>query len=173
MQKGMTMRRILAGLAAWALVACNPVENMNAGEDRIADFQDAYSRGDDEAMWAMTGPEWRNASTRAEFDELLRILEARMGSIEGTERVGFNVNTNTEGTFTVVQMQTQFEKADGTEVYTFLGNGSDMQLVGWNVNSDALLVTADEVSQLDGNDARLDAEDQVPVENVVEAETPK
>ena len=138
-------------LAAGLIAGCNPVANMNAGEDRIEKFQAAYSRGDDDTMWEMAGKEWREVSTREDFDRLVTTLESRLGPIKGTERGGFNVNSTPMGTTTVVQMTTEFAQGRGTETYTFLGNGDDMRLVGWNVNSDRLLVTPEEIDQLENN----------------------
>ncbi|WP_271078145.1 hypothetical protein [Aurantiacibacter sp. MUD61] len=140
------MRLLFPALAALLLAACNPVANMNEGEDRIADFQAAYSDGNSDALWAMVGPEFREVTSREEFDDLITVVSARLGPIESSEREGFNVNTNTGGTFTTVQMATQFEQGDGVEVYMFQGNGDDMRLVGWNVNSQRLMVTPEDIA---------------------------
>ena len=140
------MRKFLFIFCALVLAACNPVANYNAGDEKIAEFQEAYSRGDGDALFAMTGPQFREITTREQFDELLAIFDARLGPVESSERAGFNVTTNTGGTFTVVQMQTEFEQGPGMETYTFLGNGEDMQLVGWNVESQRLLITADDLA---------------------------
>lgn len=142
------MRWFLGAMCALLLSACNPVANLDAGEQSIEAYQAAYSANDADALWNQVGQDFRDVTTREQFDDLLEVLQSRLGAIESSERAGFNVNTTTDGTFTVVQMSTQFEQGEGVETYTFLGNGEDMELVGWNVNSDRLLLTADDLEAM-------------------------
>ena len=140
------MRRVLASAAIVMLAACNPVANFSAGEERIEQFQDLYSAAEYDAMYAATGPQFREVTSRADFQNLMDVLEARLGVIESTEQSGFNVNSNLNGTFTVVTMNTTFAQGQGVETYTFSGGEDDFELVGYLVNSDRLLVTVDDLA---------------------------
>jgi len=144
-----TVFATLAPLAAFALAACNPMENLSEAEDQIDRFHTHYDFGEFQDMYQMTSPAFRKASSPEDFKKLADVITARLGSIKSTERVNFNVNTTPAGTQTIITMQTIFEQGNGSEVFTFAGNGEDMKIQGWTVNSDRLMVTAEDLEAID------------------------
>jgi hypothetical protein len=137
--------------ATLALAACNPVANLNAADSQIAKIHAAYSRGNAGAIYAMTGPQFRASFSRAQMDELVDVLNVRLGAIKSSERTSFNVNTTPAGTFTTITMSTQFAKGDGQEDFVFSGKGDDMKLEGWHVQSPRLMLTADDIADERGD----------------------
>jgi len=133
-------------LALAGLAACNPVANVNAGDDQIERFHAAYGRGDHDALYAMTGPQFHATTTKAQFDQMFDVMDVRLGRVKSSERTGFNVNTNTAGTFTTVVMTTHFAKGDGQEQFVFTGDGDAMVLEGWHVTSPNLMLTPEDVA---------------------------
>jgi len=137
----------------FALAACNPLADFTANakeaEALIERFQAHHSRADLDAMYAMTSEAFREETQRGQFDEFADIVAKRLGPVEASEQVGFNVNAGTAGTSTIVTMQTTFEQGEGTETYTFTGSGTDMRLQGWQVNSDRLMVSAEDLEALE------------------------
>ena len=119
--------------------------NLDEAEKQITRFENAYSAGNVDKLWGMTGDPWKEVSSRDEFDDLNTVLTARLGKIEESNRQNFNVNTTNGLTVTVVVMDTSFEQGDGLQTYTFHGDGEDMELVGWVVNSPRIQLTADDV----------------------------
>lgn len=141
------MLRILLSFAVLLGVAgCNPMANLEEADEQVSQFEDIYSAGDVDRAWSMLGDAWKEVSTKQEFDDLHQVLSVRLGKINGSERVNFNVNSTNGVTTTVVVMDTNFEKGDGTQTYTFHGHGEDLELVGWTVNSPRLQLTADDVA---------------------------
>lgn len=132
--------------AALALAACNPVANLNAGDSQVAKFHAAYARGDAGAIYAMTGPQFRATTSRAQMDELVDVVKVRLGAVRSSERTSFNINTNPAGTFTTIIMSTHFTKGDGQENFVFSGKGDEMKLEGWHVQSPNLMLTADDIA---------------------------
>ena len=132
--------------AALTLAACNPLDNLNAGDSQIAKFHAAYSRGDGQANYAMTGPQFRSTTNRAQFGDLLDVVNVRLGAVRSSERTSFNVNATPAGTFTTISMSTQFAKGVGQETFVFSGKGDEMKLEGWHVNSPRLMLTADDIA---------------------------
>ncbi|MHA7818620.1 MAG: hypothetical protein ACX930_03115 [Erythrobacter sp.] len=131
----MKLKIFAAALSALLLAACNPMEQLDVGEERIAKFHETYNAGDSRALYGLTGEEFREATTAQQMDGLVATVNDRMGAVESTERSGFNINTNNGQTVSTVTMITEFEKGEGTETYTFLGTGEKMRLVGWHVDS--------------------------------------
>jgi len=138
----MIRKTLLAIASALVLAACNPVAALDDSEARIARFHDGLARGDGEALYRMTGAEFRATTTRAQFDDLLTVVATRLGTVEASERTNFNVNSNNGTTFTTVVMNTRFAQGEGQETFVFKGTGEDMQLAGWHVTSPRLTLTA-------------------------------
>jgi hypothetical protein len=142
--KGLMCAAIAAAILA--LAACNPVANLNAGDSQIAKFHAAYSRGDAGAIYAMTGPQFRATTSRAQMDDLVDVFSVRLGAVRSSERTSFNVNSNPSGTFTTIIMATQFAKGQGQEDFIFSGKGDEMKLEGWHVHSPNLALTPDDIA---------------------------
>ena len=160
--------RAATGAAFLLLGACNPVANVSEGDSLVEKFHAAYSRGDRDALYAMTGRQFRATTSRAQFDDLIDVVSVRLGAVSDSERTGFNVNTNTDGTFTSITMTTHFAKGDGVESFVFTGSGDEMALEGWHVQSPRLMLTADDVADERAGDAAV-AEDAPPPVVMVEA----
>jgi len=142
------LSRFTVLLLALGLAACNPMENLEEATDQIDRFQTHFSFGEIDEMYKMVGREFRDTTSRDDFDEMVALISNRLGTVESTQRQSFNVNTTPMGTATVIVMQTDFEQGQGVETYTFRGNGQDMALIGWHVNSERLLITAQELERL-------------------------
>ena len=143
----------VAVTAAFALAACNPVANLNAGDSQIDKIHAAYSSGDAGAIYAMTGRQFRATTTSAQMDQLVEVFQVRLGPVRSSERTSFNINTTPAGTFTTIIMSTRFAKGDGQESFVFTGKGDEMKLVGWHVESPRLMLTADDIADERGDTA--------------------
>lgn len=135
----MKLNLFAAALFAFLLSACNPMEQLDGAEQSIDRFQETYNSGDARALYGLTAEEFREVTTPQQMEELVQLVDDRMGAVESSERTGFNINTNNGQTVSTVTMTTQFEKGEGTETFTFFGTGDDMRLVGWNVDSENFL----------------------------------
>ncbi|MGZ5826406.1 MAG: hypothetical protein ACXWIO_10390 [Croceibacterium sp.] len=134
-------------ISALLVTACNPIANMHEGETQIERFHQLYSSGSVDALYAMTGPRFHEATTRKQFQDMFDVLNSRLGRIKSSQREGFRVNTNGSGTVTNVGMKTRFEQGLGFETFTFFGDGDDMKLEGWHVDSNRLTITADDLAR--------------------------
>jgi hypothetical protein len=140
------MRRIILS-AALLLAGCNPVANIHDGEAQIERFHRVYSSGNVDALYALTGPKFHQVTSRKQFQDLFDLVNFRLGAIESSNRQGFTVNSTTDGIVTNVAMHTQFAQGEATEAFFFVGNGDDMKLEGWQVNSDRLMVTPEDIAR--------------------------
>ncbi len=124
-----------AALAALFLSACNPMAQLDGAEESIAKFHSTYNSGDARALYGTTADDFREVTTPAQMVELVELVTDRMGKVETTQRKAININSENGTTLTVVTMTTMFEKGEAIETFTYQGNGADMKLVGWNVDS--------------------------------------
>jgi hypothetical protein len=143
----LSVRKTIVLATALVIGACNPVAQLNTGEEKVEEFQQVYSAGDFDRLYSMTAPLFRETTSREDFQDLVDMLQLRLGDVQSSTRQGFNVNANPQGTFTTVTMQTTFDLGVGMETYIFHGEGEDMRLAGWNVNSDRLMFTVDDLKE--------------------------
>ncbi len=131
----MPIKTVAAAFIALLLAACNPMEQLDVAEQKIAQFHETYNAGDSRALYGRTAQEFRDITTPEQMDELVVLVTERMGAVQSTERSGFNVNAGTGETTTTVTMTTTFAKGEGKETFTFYGSGDELRIVGWNVDS--------------------------------------
>lgn len=153
----MSFRILFALAGAFLLAACNPGAQLEDAEKQIKQFQARYNDGDTEALYGLGGDAFREAATPEDLENLVAMLSARLGTIESSERTGFNTAFNNGINTTTVVMTTRFELGEGNETYVFHGAGEDMELVGWNVNSPRLMLTAEEMRALSQKDDKAPA----------------
>ena len=131
----MGLRMLVVMGAALLLTACNPMAQLDSAEERIAKFHEVYNAGDARALYGLTSDEFRGATTPEQMEELVATVTTAMGTVESTERSGFNLKSENGQSVTSVTMTTKFAKGEGTETYTFFGSGEDLRIVGWHVDS--------------------------------------
>lgn len=148
----MIFRIFLALAGALALAACNPGAQVADAEGLIEQFQADYNRGDTGALYESVGETWRKASPRPQLEAQVALVKARLGQIRSSERVGFNTGFNNGATTTQIVMKSAFDKGEASEVFVFHGEGQDMELVGWTVNSPLLALSPEDIDKLT-NDA--------------------
>ncbi|VVT12940.1 hypothetical protein [Erythrobacter sp. EC-HK427] len=141
------MRWFLGAMCALVLSACNPVAQMDSSERLIAEFQAD-----------MHGPS-REGSTRSELDDayvrLKGLVRSSLGELQSSERTGFNLNSNNGETTTVITMSSTYQNGEATETFTFKGTGDQMELHGWDINSEVLAEAMDSNSELGGSAPRV------------------
>jgi hypothetical protein len=136
------MRKLLVMIVAGLVAACNPMAQMNGADEQIEQFHDLYTAQDLDGLYAMTGQELRDVAPREQWDQLVALIDERLGAVQDSSQTGFNVNTDNGQTTTVITRDTTFELGQGTETFTFFGSGDDLRLVGWEVESERLLDSA-------------------------------
>ncbi|MEL6487458.1 MAG: hypothetical protein AAFQ13_09990, partial [Pseudomonadota bacterium] len=91
------LTRFTVLLLALGLAACNPMENLEEATDQIDRFQTHFSFGEIDEMYKMVGREFRDTTSRDDFDEMVALISNRLGTVESTQRQSFNVNTTPMG----------------------------------------------------------------------------
>lgn len=156
------LNRLLILIAAMLVAACNPFEAPDRELRQVERFQQAYNAGEDDRIWRRFGPEFHAASSREEWDNLLTVMRNALGKNVSTSQSSVNYQTNPQGQFLVVVMQTQFEKGVGFETFTFLGSGDERRLVGYNIDSDAVAKRMLEAAAIQAQEAKPSVELVLP-----------
>ncbi|WEK47309.1 MAG: DUF4019 domain-containing protein [Candidatus Andeanibacterium colombiense] len=133
------MFRTSIALAFAALLAsCGMKQSMEESAAEIGHFHASLDRQAYDEIWRTTSSEFRKASTQADFEKLLAAVHRKLGAVGKSDRQGWQAgNTNGVST-TVVTMKTTFAKGDGAETFTYIREGKDLKLLGYNIQSAAL-----------------------------------
>lgn len=132
-------RTALAASFAILLASCGVKQSMEDATAEIAQFHTRYGKENYKAIWASTSDEFRKITTQDQFQRLLTAIHAKLGAVKETKQQGWQANTNNGVSTVVINTGTTFEKGDGTETFTFIREGKDLKLLGYNIQSAALI----------------------------------
>lgn len=124
-----------------ALPGCTGMlKGKQAGEQAIAEFHRLYNEGKVAEIYAASDSKFKNATTEKQFLEFIGAIQRKLGKVTESKNAGFNVNTFNLTTNVILNQQTTFAQGSGTEVFTFEMNGDKAVLVGYNINSNELIL---------------------------------
>ena len=132
------MRIIIAALCL-CLVACSGGEDVAEAKRNIDSFHVQLNAGKFEDIHNQTGSEWKDATTRSDAIELFSAVRTKLGPFRSGKQTGWHVNYGTGGKTIIVQIESQYEKGTAVETFTFKDSGEKAQMVGYNINSKALI----------------------------------
>jgi len=132
-------RAALAVSFAVLLASCGVKQSMEDATAEISQFHTRYGKEDYKAIWASTSNEFRKITTQDQFERLLTAIHGKLGVVKEAKQQGWQANTNNGVSTVVINTGTTFEKGDGTETFTFIREGKDLKLLGYNIQSAALI----------------------------------
>ena len=131
------MRFAMLLAAAAALAGCSMGQDMTATDSAVADFHAKLNNGQFAAIAAAAGPELKNGST--DFPAFIEAIHTKLGTFRSTARTGFNDNINNgDHTFTAGYASV-YSSGPATENFVYRLNGGKPVLIGYHVESAALL----------------------------------
>jgi hypothetical protein len=138
------MMRKMAVIAAagMALSGCSVSHDKSAAEAGVASFHQMMDAGRYHDIYVGSAPEFRQSAPEPQAIAVLQRVHDRLGAFRSGTQSGWRVNFNTGGTIVNFTYNTQFASAAGTEDFVFRVNGETTTLVGYHVNSPALLESA-------------------------------
>lgn len=133
--------RILLTVAAAALVGgCSMKADMAAGDKAIAAFHQALNAGQSRQILAGASPEFRAVTPEPQALRLFDTVHARLGAFKDGKSVGFNDNVSSGGHMLVDRYEAHYQNGTALETFTFRVSGDRAVMIGYNVNSNALLL---------------------------------
>ncbi len=131
------MRKALVLAAVLATAGCSMKEDMSVTDTAIADFHARLNAGQLAAIVDAAGPEIKAGS--ADFAELLGAIHTKLGTFKSTTRQGFNDNYNNGDHLFTSTYTSVYASGPATENFVYRLNGGKPILVGYHVESRALL----------------------------------
>ena len=135
-----TLKLAIVALFLMMLAGCGGMtKGKPAAERAVAHFHDLYCQGKLEDIWKDADPRFRSASTKEKYDELMGALQRKLGKVTSTSNTGWRVQSFNLKTTVLMSQNTTFENGQGTESFTFVLNGTNAVLVGYNIQSTDLI----------------------------------
>jgi hypothetical protein len=137
-----------ARVACFALVAiviataCAGFAAKGTAEDAVARFHQQLDAEQFEQIYENADELFKNATTRTQFTEILAAVHRKLGNVVSSKQTGFHSRDQAgvnSGSYISMTYDTQFAEGRGTESFNWRVTGSGVKLVGYNINSAALI----------------------------------
>lgn len=133
------LHRKLAIFLALALAGCSSGDSTATAEAGVSAFHESFNASDLAGIYDRSDKVMKDAAPRDQFLKLMTVFRTRLGAFRSGKTIGWNDNYGTAGHIVTLNRSAQFEKGDGQEQFLFRINDKKASLVGYHVNSDALL----------------------------------
>ncbi len=137
--------RLVPALALVAMIvvsACGGFAAKGTAEDAVARFHQQLDGERWDEMWEEADDLFKGSTTRAKFTELFAAIHRKLGNVTSSKQTGFfgrdQVGTNA-GSYVEMTYETEFAEGRATEKFNWRVYGQRVRLVGYNVNSSALI----------------------------------
>ncbi|MBO9603151.1 MAG: DUF4019 domain-containing protein [Novosphingobium sp.] len=124
---------------ALLLASCGMKQAMEDASAEIAQFHGNFDKQAYDAIWSTTSTEFRKASGKDDFEKLLAAIHSKLGTVKTSKQQGWQANTNNGVSTVVINTKTTFAKGDGAETFTYIREGGSLKLLGYNIQSAALI----------------------------------
>ena len=133
------MRKFVAVILAVVLAACSNSADKKAAEQAVVDFHEMLDASQFDAIYVGSAQDMKNAVKQEEFVTFLQAVHKKLGNLKSTVPQGWRINYQTSGTFVALGYETHFAEGDATEEFTYRVDSNKATLVGYHVNSMALI----------------------------------
>ena len=127
-------------IVGFSLCSCTgTVADVASARKAVAHFHKQLDQEKYADMYAEAAPELRQATKQEDFLALMSAVHRKLGVVQDATQTQFNVNWTTSGTRVHLNYQTKFADGNATEAFTWKIGGDRPSLIGYNVNSNALI----------------------------------
>jgi Protein of unknown function (DUF3887) len=124
---------------ACASCAVGMVHGRKIGGAATEKFHRDWSNSDWDAIVHYCDPAMFENTPEPKLRKFFTAVHDKLGNEQSATEGGWRTNATTNGTFYMVSVNTHFDKGTGTETFTWKIIGDEAKLVGWHINSNALL----------------------------------
>jgi hypothetical protein len=123
------------------LTSCGTGDNKALAETAVATFHSQLDAGQFGAIYADADDRFQKATTAADFSALVGAIHQKLGSVQQSALRNYNVGWYSgQGAVVTLVYETQFAGGSGTEQFTWHVQNKRPQLLGYHINSNALIL---------------------------------
>jgi hypothetical protein len=131
------MRLALLCAASLAVAGCSMGQDLSVTDSAVADFHAKLNNGQFAAIADASGPEIKNGGT--DFRGFVEAIHTKLGTFRSTTRQGFSDNVNNGDHQFTASYASVYSSGPATETFVYRLNGGQPVLIGYHVESAALL----------------------------------
>jgi len=109
-------------------------------EQAVPRFHEQLDAARFDAIYNESGDELKKASTQKDFVALLEAVHRKLGNTKSSGKTSWNVNYQTSGSFVTLGYKTSFDGGDAQEQFVYRLQDKAALLVGYHINSTALIL---------------------------------
>lgn len=134
-------RLLSIGLLAAFIVlpGCNPVKAKSAAAKGVQEFHARLDQADFSGIYQAADAELKKVTTEKDFIAFVAAVHRKLGPIQKSEEATWGINSHNLTTIVTLVYNTKFSAGDGTETFDFRVEGERAILVGYHINSMALI----------------------------------
>lgn len=135
------MRKYSAVLIATvSLAGCSPGTDVPAAERAIVEFHSDLNAANFQKIYDSGDADLKAATTKDTFGKILNAVHSKLGLFKTGKSADWNDNATTGGHFVTINYQAAYQKGSAVENFVYRMDGNRAALVGYHINSDALLL---------------------------------
>lgn len=135
--------RILAltlALMTFATGACSLLKGRELSESAIARFHNQFNSGQYADIYHQTDEGFKKGSPESEMTALLGAVRRKLGTVQNTNQVKWNLNATANGTMVLLSYETEFTEGKATEQFIYHVSGEEAKLYRYDIASPILVI---------------------------------
>ena len=133
-------RELAANSLEVVLTGCSVEADTREVGKAIPIFHQQLNAGQLDAIYDSAGEQLRRNTTKADLARFLSAVHRKLGNFKNGKSVGWNDNVTTDGHFVTETYSAQYDRGLATESFVYIVERSKALLVGYHVNSTALIL---------------------------------
>jgi hypothetical protein len=121
------------------LSACSTGDNLKVAKEGVEQFHSELNTKQFDTILVSASQEYRNAVTVEQNRKLFGTVQKKLGDAKDWSVTSWFVNLTPSGTIVRLQCKTKFALGEADESFIWRISGHNPSLVGYNINSLALL----------------------------------
>jgi len=106
----------------------------------VSHFHEQMNGSQYEAILEEADPAFVQEGKKEEVLKFLETVHRKLGNTTAEDLVNIHVSVETTGTYVVTTYATKYARASATETFTWKKKGDTLRLLGYNINSNTLVV---------------------------------
>jgi hypothetical protein len=120
--------------------SCSGSEDINTGKAAIRHFHEQLNAGLPDEIYREAAREYQAAATSELNRKFIEAVRKKMGKAAHCEVTSWRLNYLTSGRFLALECKTTFDHGEAAESFRWRIEGKKALLLGWNINSPALVI---------------------------------
>ena len=121
------------------VAGCGAQKDLDAASAAVAQFHAQVQSQDYLSIYNQADPQLRSASKQEDFVAFLTAVHNKLGSVQTLSQKKFFVNYTTSGERITLTYETKFSGGDGEEQFLWGKQDGKIVLLGYHINSMALI----------------------------------